>query len=293
MNRSYNNQNLNQSVNHLIHRTIHNLQNVSMNVEQMNENDQRTLIQQLNAVNQMIETRRPHHHHRFPLIPPLTSGTPSGSGASYRDMHAARSAHSANHSLSHDLPLFSFNVPSESNRIRHEQYESPDGMHISISEFVADDMQGFNDGFNRIMDQALSSFSTIFSDRFNISIGGSDDVLDLSAPPPQRGLSDNYKSFLPVAPYSEMKLEEEEHSVTCTICQVKFEEETQVRCLPCSHLFHVECIDHWLTRGTTCPNCRDDIESSLTKLSPSGTTATSASASASASVGSSNISKKK
>jgi hypothetical protein len=257
MNRNYGSVN----VNHLIHRTIHNLQNVSMNIEQMNENDQWTLIQQLNAVNQMIESRR--HHHRFPLPPPLMRANgDTGGMTSYRDMHA----HSAGHALSHGASMFSFNIPSENNRIRrHEEYESPDGMHISISEFVADDMQGFNDGFNRIMHQALSSFTTIFSDRFNISIGG-DAMTDLSAPPPQRGLNEEYKSFLPVAPYSEMKLEEEEHSVACTICQVKFEDATQVRCLPCSHLFHVECIDHWLTRGTICPNCRDDIDTSLSKL---------------------------
>ena len=46
-------------------------------------------------------------------------------------------------------------------------------------------------------------------------------------------------------------------SEACTICLdqcQKFEEVREM--FPCQHFFHVKCIDNWLTRSATCPNCR-------------------------------------
>jgi len=41
---------------------------------------------------------------------------------------------------------------------------------------------------------------------------------------------------------------------TCSICLADFELNEDVTCLPCSHLFHKDCILAWLTRGrATCP----------------------------------------
>jgi len=41
---------------------------------------------------------------------------------------------------------------------------------------------------------------------------------------------------------------------------LEFEEEEDVRRLPCMHLFHVTCVDQWLTLNRRCPICRVDIE---------------------------------
>ncbi|XP_064595740.1 uncharacterized protein LOC135462443 [Liolophura sinensis] len=46
----------------------------------------------------------------------------------------------------------------------------------------------------------------------------------------------------------------------CTICLCEFEEEEDVRRLPCMHLFHIECVDQWLATNKKCPICRVDIE---------------------------------
>ena len=43
---------------------------------------------------------------------------------------------------------------------------------------------------------------------------------------------------------------------SCTICCTDYEEGVHVSKLPCSHLFHTECIVNWLIENTTCPNCR-------------------------------------
>ena len=54
--------------------------------------------------------------------------------------------------------------------------------------------------------------------------------------------------------------EECNHQVKCTICLSEFEEEEDVRRLPCMHLFHVDCVDQWLATNKRCPICRVDIE---------------------------------
>jgi hypothetical protein len=58
-----------------------------------------------------------------------------------------------------------------------------------------------------------------------------------------------------------LKKSDKEDSIDkCTICLCDFEEEEDVRRLPCMHLFHVECVDQWLTTNKCCPICRVDIE---------------------------------
>ncbi|KAG8189051.1 hypothetical protein JTE90_025485 [Oedothorax gibbosus] len=49
----------------------------------------------------------------------------------------------------------------------------------------------------------------------------------------------------------------------CTICLCEFEDDEDVRRLPCMHLFHIECVDQWLTTNKRCPICRVDIEDHL------------------------------
>ncbi|CAH2054489.1 unnamed protein product, partial [Iphiclides podalirius] len=51
----------------------------------------------------------------------------------------------------------------------------------------------------------------------------------------------------------------------CTICLSIFEVESDCRRLPCMHLFHMECVDQWLSTNKHCPICRVDIETHLNK----------------------------
>ena len=52
----------------------------------------------------------------------------------------------------------------------------------------------------------------------------------------------------------------EDNTEKCTICLCEFEDGEDVRRLPCMHLFHVQCVDQWLTTNKRCPICRVDIE---------------------------------
>jgi Ring finger domain len=42
----------------------------------------------------------------------------------------------------------------------------------------------------------------------------------------------------------------------CTICSTSFVVESTVVRLPCSHMYHPNCIDAWLRMHNTCPVCR-------------------------------------
>ncbi|KAL1767076.1 E3 ubiquitin-protein ligase RLIM-like, partial [Sigmodon hispidus] len=45
----------------------------------------------------------------------------------------------------------------------------------------------------------------------------------------------------------------------CSICITEYIESSKIRILPCSHEYHVECIDHWLYENASCPICRCKI----------------------------------
>nr|XP_037279977.1 LOW QUALITY PROTEIN: uncharacterized protein LOC119172939 [Rhipicephalus microplus] len=55
----------------------------------------------------------------------------------------------------------------------------------------------------------------------------------------------------------------EDNVEKCTICLSEFEDNEEVRRLPCMHLFHIVCVDQWLTTNKRCPICRVDIEEHL------------------------------
>ncbi|XP_049984904.1 E3 ubiquitin-protein ligase RLIM-like [Alexandromys fortis] len=56
---------------------------------------------------------------------------------------------------------------------------------------------------------------------------------------------------------------------TCSVCIREYMEGDKLRKLPCSHEYHVYCIDRWLLENSTCPVCRravlfsEDGESAL------------------------------
>jgi len=42
----------------------------------------------------------------------------------------------------------------------------------------------------------------------------------------------------------------------CPICLEDMTDANNVKCCNCGHSFHTECVDIWLEKNTTCPNCR-------------------------------------
>ncbi|KAJ1560398.1 hypothetical protein HK096_008886, partial [Nowakowskiella sp. JEL0078] len=60
---------------------------------------------------------------------------------------------------------------------------------------------------------------------------------------------------------SKVQINEEiiKQSADCSICQDSFSEGSSVIELPCHHIFHPVCIEHWLKTNGTCPMCRFSI----------------------------------
>ena len=49
----------------------------------------------------------------------------------------------------------------------------------------------------------------------------------------------------------------------CCICMIDFEQNEDIRCLPCMHYYHVRCIDDWLVRSFLCPTCMQPVDAAL------------------------------
>ncbi|KAE8655489.1 D-glycerate 3-kinase [Hibiscus syriacus] len=45
----------------------------------------------------------------------------------------------------------------------------------------------------------------------------------------------------------------------CCICLTKFADDDELRELPCTHVFHVDCVDKWLKINASCPLCKTDV----------------------------------
>ncbi|CAK7347200.1 unnamed protein product [Dovyalis caffra] len=68
---------------------------------------------------------------------------------------------------------------------------------------------------------------------------------------------DTFPTFL----YSAVKgLKIGKGSLECAVCLIEFEDDQTLRFIPkCSHVFHPDCIDAWLTSHVTCPLCRANL----------------------------------
>ncbi|XP_058764882.1 E3 ubiquitin-protein ligase At1g63170-like [Vicia villosa] len=45
----------------------------------------------------------------------------------------------------------------------------------------------------------------------------------------------------------------------CCICLAKYKDKEEVRQLPCSHMFHLKCVDQWLKIISCCPLCKQEL----------------------------------
>ncbi|KAL9247867.1 hypothetical protein vseg_021250 [Gypsophila vaccaria] len=49
----------------------------------------------------------------------------------------------------------------------------------------------------------------------------------------------------------------------CCICLAKYANNDELRELPCSHLFHKDCVDKWLKINALCPLCKGEVGDTL------------------------------
>jgi len=51
-----------------------------------------------------------------------------------------------------------------------------------------------------------------------------------------------------------------EDKKTCSICLSEYEENEEIKLIPCLHFFHKGCIDEWMSRSCDCPICKSKID---------------------------------
>ncbi|KAG8661969.1 probable E3 ubiquitin-protein ligase RHA4A isoform X2 [Manihot esculenta] len=71
------------------------------------------------------------------------------------------------------------------------------------------------------------------------------------------GLNKEIKDKLPIVLFDEELRTRESQ---CCVCLGEFEIKEELLQLPtCKHVFHIECIHHWLHSNSTCPLCRSFV----------------------------------
>ncbi|KAE8710413.1 Ankyrin repeat family protein isoform 1 [Hibiscus syriacus] len=72
------------------------------------------------------------------------------------------------------------------------------------------------------------------------------------------GIDKRVIESLPFFRFSSLKGSKQ--GIECSVCLSRFEDIEVLRLLPeCKHAFHVECIDEWLEKHSSCPLCRRKI----------------------------------
>merc|ERR1711881_693318 len=61
--------------------------------------------------------------------------------------------------------------------------------------------------------------------------------------------------------YKPLTLEQLRSGDSCPICWEGYDKTCRV--LPCSHVFHVHCIQQWFEQESTCPTCRYNLQADI------------------------------
>ncbi|KAH1222997.1 E3 ubiquitin ligase BIG BROTHER [Glycine max] len=89
-----------------------------------------------------------------------------------------------------------------------------------------------------------------------------DELLDLgeAVGTQSRGLSQELIDMLPTSKYKFGNLFKRKNSgKRCVICQMTYRRGDQQMKLPCSHVYHGECITKWLSINKKCPVCNTEV----------------------------------
>eukprot|EP00249_Psilotum_nudum_P015323 c25263_g1_i1 orf=573-1250(+) len=112
-------------------------------------------------------------------------------------------------------------------------------------------------------------------DRVNSELTAQFFTRGVSPTPLENGLSKSFRQTLPTIPFDE-KFAAAREDTQCAVCLGDYQLNEKLQRLPvCGHAFHVECIDKWLAKNTTCPLCRLSLieecrEASVNSLAPEG-----------------------
>jgi len=86
---------------------------------------------------------------------------------------------------------------------------------------------------------------------------------DTAAPPPQAQHvareAHEVLDLLPRVAFDPQLFDGNPHPDSCPVCMEDFGEGQQIILTPCLHVFHLQCLQGWLTKKKECPSCRWDV----------------------------------
>jgi len=56
------------------------------------------------------------------------------------------------------------------------------------------------------------------------------------------------------------KITDDTEAKSCVVCLTDMAKGEKIKILPCTHIFHIKCIDKWLKVNKLCPICKRNIE---------------------------------
>ncbi|KAF8089122.1 hypothetical protein N665_0517s0009 [Sinapis alba] len=87
------------------------------------------------------------------------------------------------------------------------------------------------------------------------------ETINDQTPQPQQDIESAQRIVLM---FKDIEQEEEEGASSklfCSICLEEYEDDHEIlRLNKCRHVFHRFCIDSWLARHRSCPNCRRSVD---------------------------------
>lgn len=113
--------------------------------------------------------------------------------------------------------------------------------------------------FNHFPDFGFGTIHSFFDEPFPFFVGMNDigDILNHMAQQHPDGHTPASQER--VDRLQESKITESQVNENCSVCQENFKIGDSVKTLPCSHIFHSECIVPWFRVKDSCPLCRQPI----------------------------------
>lgn len=137
--------------------------------------------------------------------------------------------------------------------------QNTDQLDIS-SEFTSQALKGLD----RLSSKTMISMQEMMLKRYEknkqVENQSKIDVFDLSRKPHEEmseaGLNKRQIDSIISNTFQKSKLKTDDPSKhECNICFLAFDDGIQVKILQCLHTYHKKCIDEWLCKRSTCPDC--------------------------------------
>lgn len=112
---------------------------------------------------------------------------------------------------------------------------------------------GVHEDMNQTRGASEDSINALPTHKFKLKKNGNNDTKDNDSGVDEGGI---------LAPGTEKERAISGEDAVCCICLAKYADNDLLRELPCTHFFHIECVDKWLKINASCPLCKFEVGAS-------------------------------